>query len=97
MADRAIHDHSPRDRERSFRIPPGDGPRSGPCEDSTSSRRKVARFDEFSPEPDTVIEVDLEDADGGPASRRQAHQHRAIPPKMPRPFVTAGMEQRDDS
>jgi hypothetical protein len=53
-------------------------------------------FDQLLPELDPVIEIDFEDADGGPSSRRQTHEHRAIPPKMPRPLMTAGIEQRDN-
>ena len=45
---------------------------------------------------DAVIEIDLEHADSSTAGRGQPHQHRPIPPEMPRPFVAAGMEQRDD-
>jgi hypothetical protein len=45
---------------------------------------------------DAVIEIDLQSNDGGPSVRRSSHQYRTIPAKMPRPLVTAGMEQRND-
>lgn len=44
-----------------------------------------------------MIEIDLQDANGGPTSRRYAHQHRAVPSEVPRPFMTARIEQRHDS
>ena len=42
-----------------------------------------AFLDQFPPKPHSMIEIDLEDANGGPTARRLAHQQRAIPPKMP--------------
>ena len=57
-----------------------------------AGRRKTALFDQFLPEPDAMLEIDLENTNCRTAGRRQAHQHRPIPSEMPRPFVTAGIE-----
>ncbi len=56
----------------------------------------VAFLDQFPPEPNTMIEIDLQDADGGTTLRRQPHQHRPIPAEMTRPLMRAGIEQRND-
>ncbi len=61
-----------------------------------SRRGKDAFLDQFPPEPNTMIEIVLQDADGGTTVRRQPHQHRPIPAEMTRPLMTAGIEQRND-
>ena len=60
------------------------------------SRGENAFLDQPSPELNAKIEIDFHDADGGPALRRQAHQHRPVPEEVTRPLVTAGIEQRND-
>ena len=57
---------------------------------------EAALFDQFQPEPNTVIEIDFQDADGRSAARRSTHQHGAIPTKVPRPLMTTRIEQRND-
>jgi hypothetical protein len=47
-------------------------------------------------EIDSVIEIDLQGDDRSPACGRPARERRAIPAKMPRPLVTARMEQWND-
>ena len=62
----------------------------------TSSWREDAFVDKPLAKVDAVIEIDLQGNDSGPAGRRPAHQHRTVPAKMPRPLMTAGMEQRNN-
>jgi hypothetical protein len=52
--------------------------------------------DQFLPESDTMVEIDLEDANRRPPSGRLAHEYRPIPSKMARPLVASRIEKRDD-
>jgi hypothetical protein len=54
-------------------------------------QRKDSFLDQFSPESNAMVEIDLQYANGGATLRCKTHQHRSIPPKMPRPFMTAGL------
>ncbi len=44
-----------------------------------------------------MFEIDLEDANRRPPSRRLAHEYRPTPSKMAQPLVASRIEKRDDS
>ncbi len=63
---------------------------------ASGRRRKDAFLDEPLAKVDAVLEIDPQGNDSGSSIRCSAYQHRASPTKMPRPLVTAGIEQRND-
>ena len=63
---------------------------------ASGRRRKDAFLDESLAKVDAVLEIDLQGDDSGSSVRCSAYQHRTVPTKMPRPLVTAGIEQRHD-
>jgi hypothetical protein len=58
----------------------------------TSLCREHAFIDQLLPESNTMIEIDLENTDGGPTLGCSTDQDRAFPSEMARPFMTAGIE-----
>jgi hypothetical protein len=58
--------------------------------------RIYALLDQLAPKPDTMIEIDLQNADVSAADWRFADQKRSIPAKMPRSLMPTGIEQRHD-
>src|SRR5579871_1240705 len=59
-------------------------------------RRENAGLDQGRTGGDGFGIVDLENGDGGPADRRAADQHGAVPAKMPRPFVPSRVKEAND-
>jgi hypothetical protein len=59
-----------------------------------SRGRKNTFVDQLLPEPNAMVEINLENADGSTATRRYARQHWPIPMKVPRPLMTPGIKQR---
>ena len=68
--------------------------------DEKTGSRSVGRKGPFLDKPlakvDSIVEIDLQNDDGGPPDGRPPYQPRSLPGKMPRPLVPPRMKEGNE-